>query len=72
MNQEKEVIELGKKVASLEQAVENLVGWQKAQNGSVKETRQDVNRLKYWIMGATLGVALNMAGIVAVLAGLKG
>jgi uncharacterized protein (UPF0548 family) len=72
MNQEKEVIELGKKVASLEQAVENLVGWQKAQNGSVKETRQDVNRLKYWIMGATLGVALNLAGIVAVLAGLKG
>jgi len=72
LNQEKEVIEIGKKVAALEQAVGNLAGWQKAQNGSIKETRQDVSKLKYWIMGATLGVALNLAGIVAVLAGLKG
>lgn len=67
MNQEQEVIDLGKKVAALEQAVGNLAGWQKAQNGSIKETRQDVSRLKYWIMGATLGVALNLAGVIAVL-----
>ena len=68
MNQEQEIIELGKKVAAMEQAVDNLAGWQKAQNGSIKEVRQDVSKLKYWIMGAAFGVALNLAGVIAMLA----
>ena len=72
MNQEQEVIELGKKVAALEQAVGNLAGWQKAQNGSIKEVRADVNKLKYLLMGATGLVALNLFGVIAVLWGLKG
>jgi hypothetical protein len=52
----------------LEQAVGNLAGWQKAQNGSIKEVRLDVSKLKYWIMGAAFGVALNLIGIIFVLA----
>ncbi|MCL6561222.1 MAG: hypothetical protein K6U74_21030 [Firmicutes bacterium] len=67
MDQEKEIIELGRKVAALEQAVDNLAGWQKAQNGSIKEVRQDVGKLKYWIMGAAFGVALNLVGVVFML-----
>lgn len=52
-------------ISILHTDVENLKGWQKAQNGSIHEIREDVSKMKYWIMGATLGVALNLLGITA-------
>jgi len=55
------------RMAAAEADIKNLIGWQESQNGSIKETRRDVNNLKYWIMGATLGVALNLVGVVFML-----
>jgi hypothetical protein len=54
-------------MAAAETKIENLINWQESQNESIREVRQDVNRLKYWIMGATLGVALNLVGVVFML-----
>lgn len=58
------------KITSLETEVRNLKKWQAAQNGSIHEVRADVSKMKYWMMGATGMVALNLLGIVFVL--LKG
>lgn len=55
------------RMAAAETKIENLINWQESQNESIREVRQDVNRLKYWIMGATLGVALNLVGVVFML-----
>lgn len=63
MNNEAMVADL----AALKADVKNLKSWQKAQNGSIHEVRADVNKMKYWIMTATVGVALNLAGIVFML-----
>jgi hypothetical protein len=54
-------------MAAAETKIENLINWQESQNESIREVRQDVNKLKYWIMGATLGVALNLVGVVFML-----
>jgi len=59
--------EIVRDLATVKAEVKNLKAWQAAQNGSIKETRQDVNRLKYILMGATGMVALNLLGIVFML-----
>jgi len=56
---------VAQEIATLKSKVDNLEGWQKAQNGSIHEVRADVNKMKYWIMTATVGVALNLLGIAA-------
>ncbi len=55
------------RMAAAEAKIENLISRQESQNESVREVRQDMNKLKYWIMGATLGVALNLVGVVFML-----
>ena len=70
MDYEMEISDLKEAVAGMRSDVNNLIGWQKAQNGSVKEIRQNVNRLQYWIMGSAFGLALNLIGVTIML--LKG
>jgi hypothetical protein len=55
------------RMAAAEAKIENLEGWQSDQNGSIHEVRQDVSKMKYWIMSATLGVALYLAGVIFML-----
>jgi hypothetical protein len=35
----------------MEEAIDNLEGWQKKQNGSLQRLEAKVERLQYWIMG---------------------
>jgi len=65
MDSEAEIIALRGRVATLEANVENLVGWQKAQNGSIHKVRDEVNDIKKWMVRATLGLAMNCIGIAA-------
>ena len=39
------------KIGRMEEAIENLEGWQKKQNGSLQRLEAKVERLQYWIMG---------------------
>ena len=39
------------KIGRLEEAIDNLEGWQKKQNGSLQRLEAKVERLQYWIMG---------------------
>ena len=57
---EKEITELGRKVAALETNVENLNGWQKTQNGALLRVDEKVDKLKLWIIGL---LATSLAGI---------
>ncbi len=70
MDYENEISNLKEAVAGMRSDVNNLIGWQKAQNGSVKEIRQNVTRLQYWIMGSAFGLVLNLIGVTIML--LKG
>ena len=56
MNQEKELIELGKKVATLEGGVQNLEKWQKSQNGTIKQVDKKVDGLVRWMMAIMGGI----------------
>ena len=51
MDTEKEITDLGRKVAALEADVGNLNGWQKTQNGALLRVDEKVDKLKMWIMG---------------------
>lgn len=37
--------------ARTEERLDNLEGWQKSQNGIIKEVNKKVDKLQYWIMG---------------------
>lgn len=37
--------------ARTEERLDNLEGWQKSQNGTIKEINKKVDKLQYWIMG---------------------
>jgi len=37
--------------ARTEERLDNLEGWQKSQNGTIKEVNKKVDKLQYWIMG---------------------
>jgi len=39
------------KIGRMEEAIDNLEGWQKKQNGSLQRLEAKVERLQYWIMG---------------------
>jgi hypothetical protein len=39
------------KIGRMEEAIENLEGWQKTQNGSLQRMEAKVEKLQYWIMG---------------------
>jgi len=39
------------KIGRMEEAIENLEGWQKTQNGSLQRMETKVEKLQYWIMG---------------------
>lgn len=39
------------KIGRMEEAIENLEGWQKKQNGSLQRMEAKVEKLQYWIMG---------------------
>ncbi len=66
MEYAEEVIKLKSEQARLEADVNNLKGWQKAQNGSIHEIRADLSKMKYWIMGSTFGLVLNLLGVIAI------
>lgn len=37
--------------ARTEERLDNLEGWQKSQNSTIKEVNKKVDKLQYWIMG---------------------
>lgn len=37
--------------ARTEERLDNLEGWQKSQNCTIKEVNKKVDKLQYWIMG---------------------
>ena len=39
------------KIGRMEEAIDNLEGWQKKQNGSLQRMEAKVEKLQYWIMG---------------------
>jgi len=47
-------------VIRLRSDVNNLIGWQKSQNGYMKSVNQKVDRLLYWFMGMTAGIAVQL------------
>ena len=49
------------RIAKLEEAVVNLNGWQKTQNGALVRVADQVDTLKNWIMGALLLIVVNIA-----------
>lgn len=67
MDLEAQVMDLGKKVATLEADVENLVGWQKSQNGTIQGVADKVDRLQNWIMGLLGTTVLSLLGTVFLL-----
>ena len=54
-------VELGQRVATLEEAQRRTNGWQKEQDTTVVRLESKVDRLLWWIMG-------NMAAIILLLA----
>lgn len=42
--------------ARTEERLDNLEGWQKSQNGTIKEINKKVDKLQYWIMGVMAAV----------------
>lgn len=60
-----EMEEIVRTLASHSSRLDNLERWQESQNGSIHKVRDEVNEIRKWIMGATLGVALNLLGITA-------
>ena len=42
--------------ARTEERLDNLEGWQKSQNGIIKEVNKKVDKLQYWIMGVMAAV----------------
>lgn len=42
--------------ARTEERLDNLEGWQKSQNGTIKEVNKKVDKLQYWIMGVMAAV----------------
>lgn len=64
--------ELAERVAKLEASTDNLVGWQKSQNGSIHrvEDKTDklndkIDKLQYWIMGQLAATVLALALFLA-------
>jgi hypothetical protein len=45
MDQEKEILEIGKRVATLEAVAKNHEGWQKSQNGAIHRVEDKVDAL---------------------------
>lgn len=41
--------------------IDNLVGWQKSQNGAIHEVNQKVDKLQFWIMGSAVAAVVNLA-----------
>jgi len=39
------------KIGRMEEAIENLQGWQKRQNGNLCRVEEKLERLQYWLMG---------------------
>ena len=54
-------VELGQRVATLEEAQRRTNGWQRTQDTTVVRLESKVDRLLWWIMG-------NMAAIILLLA----
>lgn len=42
--------------ARTEERLDNLEGWQKSQNSTIKEVNKKVDKLQYWIMGVMAAV----------------
>lgn len=51
MEVELDLGQLGKDVARHDEAIRNLTGWQKDQNGAIHRVEAKVDRLIWWIMG---------------------
>ncbi|WP_041285050.1 hypothetical protein [Desulfoscipio gibsoniae] len=67
MNHEEEIIYLREEVATLKANVENLVGWQHTQNGTIKNVDDKVTGI-YKIMIGTAGTAaLSFLGTIITL-----
>jgi len=69
-----------KEIAKLRADVDNLTGWQKKQNSDVAETNKKVDemnerfdsrfeKLQYWLLGISTGVALQLLVAFLLLAG---
>lgn len=53
------------KVAVLDERVDHLMEWEKAQNGALKELRDEVNRNLKWTMGTVITFVLGVLSIIA-------
>lgn len=49
--------------SGIAEAIENLEGWQKTQNGALIRIDQKVDRLLYWLMGEMAALILLVIGI---------
>ena len=56
------------RIAAIEAKIDNLEGWQKAQNGSIKEIRGMVTSLGYQMSRGLVLAAVAVLGIVGNLA----
>ena len=57
LNQE----EMVERMSKLEAKVENLEGWQKNQNGTIRQVDSKVDKLQFWIMTTAVAAAVNIA-----------
>ena len=48
-------------VVKVQANIDNLVGWQKSQNGAIHEVNQKVDKLQFWIMGSAVAAVVNLA-----------
>jgi len=52
------------KIGRMEEAIDNLEGWQKKQNGSLQRLEAKVERLQYWIMGVMATSIFTLVGLI--------
>jgi len=56
-----DTVDLGQRVAALEEAQRRTDGWQKRQNGYLDEVRREISGLKNLVIAALLASLLNVA-----------
>lgn len=69
MDINKEVIRLNGEVVALRADVNNLTGWQRAQNGTIQRVDAKVDKLQMWMLGmlgtSIISLALLVANLLA-------